>query len=228
MQPRSYITQRSTLIATRLIKIGCPGVGLPVWAPTVVAQRRRESLLQQTRQRIRRGVFRSIPDLQAAINAYVPEHNARSNPSAGPNPPRQFWLNSIAALYRLFDRCTTRPSPSILTTPANSAREGGSGTAAITGVVLTGSKFVDVDAIASNSKLIIASTKAVDPVAVDAVASKFKCTINSAKSVDAGDPVDVDALANKFTLTIASAKAIDPVDVVSTVLTAPAVKSSIV
>jgi hypothetical protein len=33
-----------------------------------------------TRQRIRRGVFRSIADLQAAINPYLAEHNARPKP----------------------------------------------------------------------------------------------------------------------------------------------------
>ena len=33
-----------------------------------------------TRQRIRRGVFRSIVDLQAAINAYLAEHNAHPKP----------------------------------------------------------------------------------------------------------------------------------------------------
>jgi hypothetical protein len=31
-------------------------------------------------QRIRRGVFRSIADLQAAINAYLAEHNASPKP----------------------------------------------------------------------------------------------------------------------------------------------------
>jgi hypothetical protein len=41
-----------------------------------------------TRQRIRRGVFRSIVDLQTAINADLAEHNASPNPSSGPNPPR--------------------------------------------------------------------------------------------------------------------------------------------
>jgi hypothetical protein len=34
-----------------------------------------------TRQRIRRGVFRSIADLQTAINAYLAEHNASPKPS---------------------------------------------------------------------------------------------------------------------------------------------------
>jgi transposase len=35
---------------------------------------------KMTRQRIRRGVFRSIADLQAAINAYLAEHNASPRP----------------------------------------------------------------------------------------------------------------------------------------------------
>jgi hypothetical protein len=56
-----------------------------------------------TRQRIRRGVFRSIADLQTAINAYLAEHNASPKPFSGPNPPTPFWPNSIAALYHLFD-----------------------------------------------------------------------------------------------------------------------------
>jgi len=33
-----------------------------------------------TRQRIRRGVFHSIADLQAAINAYLAEHNDSPKP----------------------------------------------------------------------------------------------------------------------------------------------------
>jgi hypothetical protein len=56
-----------------------------------------------TRQRIRRGVFRSIADLQAAINAYLAEHNASPNPSSGPNPPTRSWPNSNASLYHLFE-----------------------------------------------------------------------------------------------------------------------------
>jgi hypothetical protein len=35
---------------------------------------------KMTRQRIHRGVFRSIADLQAAINAYLVEHNASPKP----------------------------------------------------------------------------------------------------------------------------------------------------
>jgi hypothetical protein len=35
---------------------------------------------KMTRQRVRRGVFRSIADLQAAINAYLAEHNASPKP----------------------------------------------------------------------------------------------------------------------------------------------------
>jgi hypothetical protein len=52
-----------------------------------------------TRQRI----FRSIGDLQAAINAYLVEHNASPNPLSGPNPPRPFWQNFTASLYHPFD-----------------------------------------------------------------------------------------------------------------------------
>ena len=58
---------------------------------------------KMTRQRIRRGVFRSIADLQTAINAYLAEHNVSPKPSSGPNPPTLFWLNSTAALYHTFD-----------------------------------------------------------------------------------------------------------------------------
>ena len=41
---------------------------------------------KMTRQRIRRSVFCSIADLQAATNAYLAEHNASPNPSSGPHP----------------------------------------------------------------------------------------------------------------------------------------------
>src|SRR3979490_671290 len=55
---------------------------------------------KMTRQRIRRGVFRSIADLQAAINAYLAEHNTNAKPF---EPPRRSWPNSNAALYHPFD-----------------------------------------------------------------------------------------------------------------------------
>jgi hypothetical protein len=58
---------------------------------------------KMTRQHIRRGVFRSVVDLQAAINAYLAEHNANPNPSSGLNPPKPVWPNSIAALYHPFE-----------------------------------------------------------------------------------------------------------------------------
>jgi hypothetical protein len=52
-----------------------------------------------TRQRIRRGVFRSIADLQAAINAYLAEHNASpQTPSSGLNQPTPLWPSSTVAL----------------------------------------------------------------------------------------------------------------------------------
>jgi hypothetical protein len=50
-----------------------------------------------TRQRIRRGVFRSIADLQAAINACLAEHNA--------NPKPFVWTKSADAILAKLDRC---------------------------------------------------------------------------------------------------------------------------
>jgi hypothetical protein len=55
-----------------------------------------------TRQRIRRGVFRSIADLQAAINAYLAEHNASPSPFV--------WTQSAEAILAKLDRC---PVPSV-------------------------------------------------------------------------------------------------------------------
>src|SRR5499425_3545452 len=52
---------------------------------------------KMTRQRIRRGVFRSVADLQAAINAYLAEHNA--------NPKPFVWTKSAEAILAKLDRC---------------------------------------------------------------------------------------------------------------------------
>ena len=51
---------------------------------------------KMTRQRIRRGVFRSIADLQAAINAYLAEHNASPKPFV--------WTKSADAILAKLDR----------------------------------------------------------------------------------------------------------------------------
>ena len=51
---------------------------------------------KMTRQRIRRGVFRSIADLQAAINAYLAEHNTRPKPF--------FWTQPAEAILTKIDR----------------------------------------------------------------------------------------------------------------------------
>jgi hypothetical protein len=68
-----------------------------------ISQCRRELLPKMARQRIRRGVVRSITDLQAAIKAYLAERNASPNLSSGPNRPRPFSPNSNAALYHPLD-----------------------------------------------------------------------------------------------------------------------------
>ena len=57
---------------------------------------------KMTRQRIRRGVFRSIADLQAAINGYLAEHNASPKPFV--------WTKSAEAILAKLDRC---PVPSV-------------------------------------------------------------------------------------------------------------------
>jgi hypothetical protein len=51
---------------------------------------------KMTRQRIRRGVFHSIADLQAAINAYLAEHND--------SPKRFVWTQSAEAIMAKLDR----------------------------------------------------------------------------------------------------------------------------
>jgi hypothetical protein len=49
-----------------------------------------------TRQRIRRGVFHSIVDLQNAINAYLAEHNASPKPFV--------WTKSAEVILAKLDR----------------------------------------------------------------------------------------------------------------------------
>ena len=52
---------------------------------------------KMTRQRIRRGIFRSVVDLQAAINAYLAKHNASLKPFV--------WTQSAQAILAKLDRC---------------------------------------------------------------------------------------------------------------------------
>ena len=61
-----------------------------------------ENFFSMTRQRIRRGVFHSVADLQAAINAYLAEHNASPKPF--------LWTKSADAILAKLDRC---PVPSV-------------------------------------------------------------------------------------------------------------------
>jgi hypothetical protein len=58
---------------------------------------------KMSRQRIRRGVFRSVVDLQAAINAYLAEHNANPKPFVWTKSAKAFWPNSTAALHHLLE-----------------------------------------------------------------------------------------------------------------------------
>ena len=52
---------------------------------------------KMTRQRIRRGFFCSIADLQSAIDGYLAEHNARPKPF--------IWTTSAEAILGKLDRC---------------------------------------------------------------------------------------------------------------------------
>ena len=52
---------------------------------------------KMTRQRIRRAVFRSIAELQAAIKAYLAEHNTSPKPF--------IWTKSAQAILAKLDRC---------------------------------------------------------------------------------------------------------------------------
>jgi hypothetical protein len=54
---------------------------------------------KMTRQRIRRGTFRSIADLQAAISAYLAEHNASPKPFVWTKPAELI----LAKLYHPFE-----------------------------------------------------------------------------------------------------------------------------
>jgi hypothetical protein len=60
-----------------------------------------------TGQRIRRGVFKSVADLEKAIMDYLDNHNANPNPSSGPQRPRTFSKRSPVRNRRL-SRYTTR------------------------------------------------------------------------------------------------------------------------
>jgi hypothetical protein len=60
---------------------------------------------KMTRQRIRRGVFRSIADLQAAINAYLGEHNASPKPFV--------WTKSAEAILAKLEGCLYHPFDSM-------------------------------------------------------------------------------------------------------------------
>ena len=55
--------------------------------------------------RIRRGVFRSIADLQAAINAYLGEHNASPKPFV--------WTKSAEAILAKLEGCLYHPFDSM-------------------------------------------------------------------------------------------------------------------
>ena len=63
----------------------------------ILAQRRRGFFRDpDTKRRFKRGVFRSVPDLQAAINRFLEEYNQQSKPFAWTADPNKI----IAAVKR--------------------------------------------------------------------------------------------------------------------------------
>jgi transposase len=54
-----------------------------------------------TRKRIRRGVFKSVADLQDAIVRYIGEHNKAAKPFVWTKPPMQSWPSSPGSLNLL-------------------------------------------------------------------------------------------------------------------------------
>jgi transposase len=66
------------------------------FTPTSASWLNESFFSKMTRRRIRRGVFRSIADLQAAINAYLAEHNA--------NPKRFVWTKTAEVILAKLDR----------------------------------------------------------------------------------------------------------------------------
>jgi transposase len=64
-----------------------------------------------TRRRIRRGVFKSVVDLQAAINRYLDEHNANPKPFVWTKPAKDILANvrRLPVTFRL-SQCTSARS----------------------------------------------------------------------------------------------------------------------
>jgi hypothetical protein len=69
----------------------------------LLAQRRRALLFQNDAATHPPGVFRSIVDLQAAINAYLAKHNTSPKPFVWTQSAEAIMANSNAALYHPFD-----------------------------------------------------------------------------------------------------------------------------
>ncbi len=56
-----------------------------------------------TRRALRRGVFKSVPDLQKTIRDYIKRRNAEPRPFSGQNPTTTFSQSSTNCLYRLYE-----------------------------------------------------------------------------------------------------------------------------
>ena len=83
---------------------GASAMDVPLHADLLlVAQRRRGFFAKLTRRRLKRGVFRSVADLQAAINRFLDEYNVSPSPSHGPPTPTKSSLLSDEGISVRFD-----------------------------------------------------------------------------------------------------------------------------
>jgi hypothetical protein len=79
-----------------------PALDLPLHPDLGIWLNAVETFSALTRRRLRRGTFRSIVELQAAINRYLAEHNADPQPFVWTKPADQI----LAKLNRLNALCT--------------------------------------------------------------------------------------------------------------------------
>jgi hypothetical protein len=104
IRKRAWLTRRTKRGPQPAFFIGGHGVAwpasafhLPFYANLcVLAQRRRRLLRRLTKRRVKRGVFKSVVDLQVAINRYPVGHNKHPKPFTWTKDPEKI----IAAVKR--------------------------------------------------------------------------------------------------------------------------------
>ena len=108
----SSTTMRPTSTRGARLALASSALGVPLHPDLgLLDQRRRGFFSALTGRRLKRGDFRSLVDLQAAINRYIAEHNEDPRPSSGPSPtPSSPRSSAGIKRWRLStsDRCAGR------------------------------------------------------------------------------------------------------------------------